>query len=60
MGDCEDGTWEHEDEESPLLEALVRGRLVKTKQAGKYLEGDVEFNGGAVITPISQLCASGQ
>jgi hypothetical protein len=34
---CEDRTSAHEDEESPLLEAVVRERLVKTQQAGKGL-----------------------
>jgi hypothetical protein len=30
--------WVHEAEESPLLEAIARERLIKTQQAGKSLE----------------------
>jgi hypothetical protein len=36
-GDYEDRTWGRETEKSPLLEAFVRERLVKTYQAGKCL-----------------------
>jgi hypothetical protein len=35
MGGCEDRTWTHEAEESPLLEAVAREWLVKIQQAGK-------------------------
>jgi hypothetical protein len=35
-GGCEDKTWARS-EESPLLEAVVRERLVKTQHAGKGL-----------------------
>jgi hypothetical protein len=41
MGDCEDRTWEREAEQSPLLEAVTRERLMKTQQAGKGLAGTV-------------------
>jgi hypothetical protein len=34
-GVCEERTWAREAEESPLLEAVARERLVKTLQAGK-------------------------
>jgi hypothetical protein len=34
---CKDRTWAREAEESPLLEAVVRERLVKTVQAGEDL-----------------------
>jgi hypothetical protein len=37
MGGCEDRTCAREDEESPLLEAVVRERLMKTQQGGKGL-----------------------
>jgi hypothetical protein len=37
MGSCEYRTWAREAEESPLLEAVARERLVKTQQAGKGL-----------------------
>jgi hypothetical protein len=40
-GGCEDRTWEREAEESPLLEAAARERLVKTQQAGKGIAGYV-------------------
>jgi hypothetical protein len=36
-GGCDQRTWEREAEESPLLEAVARVRLVKTQQAGKGL-----------------------
>jgi hypothetical protein len=36
-GVCEEGTWASETEESPLLEAVTRKRLVKTLQAGEDL-----------------------
>jgi hypothetical protein len=36
-GECEDRTRVLETEESPLLETVARGRLVKTQQAGKGL-----------------------
>jgi hypothetical protein len=38
-GGYEERTWAREAEESPLLEAVVRERLVKTQQAGKGLMG---------------------
>jgi hypothetical protein len=34
-------TWTQEAEEPPLLEAVARDRLLRTKQAGKYLSGAV-------------------
>jgi hypothetical protein len=37
MGFCEEATWVLEAEESPLLEAVARERLMKTQQAGKGL-----------------------
>jgi hypothetical protein len=40
-GGCEDRTSVHEAEESPLLVAAARKRLVKTQQAGKGLAGAV-------------------
>jgi hypothetical protein len=42
-GGCEERTWARETEESPLLEAVARKRLVKPQQAGKRLEGAVFF-----------------
>jgi hypothetical protein len=33
---CEDRTLAREAEESPLLEAVARERLMKTQQAGKF------------------------
>jgi hypothetical protein len=36
---CEETTREREAEESPLLEAVARERLVKTQQAGKDFAG---------------------
>jgi hypothetical protein len=59
-GVYEERTWAHEAEESPLLEAVVRERLVKIKQAGKGLAGGVmicelwEIIGGAVIASRSE------
>jgi hypothetical protein len=41
--------------ESPLLEAVMRERLVKTQQAGKGL-ASAEISDGAVITCSSQWC----
>jgi hypothetical protein len=41
MGGCEDRIWEREAEESPLLEAVARERLVKTQHAVKFLAGAV-------------------
>jgi hypothetical protein len=38
-GGCEERTWGREAEESPVLEAVARERLVKTQQAGKRLSG---------------------
>jgi hypothetical protein len=40
-GVCEERIWAREDEESPLLEAIARERLVKTQQTGKGLAGAV-------------------
>jgi hypothetical protein len=40
-GGCEDRIRVHEAEESPLLEAVARERLVKPQQAGKGLAGAV-------------------
>jgi hypothetical protein len=40
-GGCEAGIREREVEEFPLLEAVVRERLVETQQAGKDLAGTV-------------------
>jgi hypothetical protein len=55
-GAWEERTWAHGAEESPLLEAVAREKLVKTKQAGKSLAGDnlwiVDIRRGAVITCI--------
>jgi hypothetical protein len=42
--------WGRETEESPLLEAVTRERLVEAQQAGKGLFNAVEISGGAVIT----------
>jgi hypothetical protein len=36
-GDCEDRTSARDSEESPILDALDRKRLVKTREAGKGL-----------------------
>jgi hypothetical protein len=41
MGVCEKRTWALEAEESPLLEAVARKRLMKTQQVEKGLEGAV-------------------
>jgi hypothetical protein len=38
-GGCEDRTWAHEAEDSPLLEAVAREWQVKTQQAGEGLAG---------------------
>jgi hypothetical protein len=49
-----------EADESPLLEAVARERLVNTKQAGKYLEDDVcivEISNSAVIACSSESFA---
>jgi hypothetical protein len=43
-----------EAEEFPLLEAIVRERLVKTQQTGKGLARTVEISCGALIA-----CSSG-
>jgi hypothetical protein len=62
-GDCEDRTWAREAEESPLLEAVAKERLMKTQQAGKRLSGCcgdlwiVALSDSAVITCV---CISGQ
>jgi hypothetical protein len=40
-GGCEERIVARETEESPLLEAVVRERLMKTQQAGKGLAGAV-------------------
>jgi hypothetical protein len=40
-GVCEDRTSARESEEHPLLEAVARERLVKTRQARKGLAGAV-------------------
>jgi hypothetical protein len=53
MGGCEA-------EESPVLEAVSRERLVKTPKAGRGLAGVVVISGGAVIACSSELCISGQ
>jgi hypothetical protein len=37
MGGCEDITWDREAQESPMLEAVARERLMKTQLAGKRL-----------------------
>jgi hypothetical protein len=42
-----------EAEDSPLLEAVTRERLVKTEQAGKDLACAVVISDGAVITCTS-------
>jgi hypothetical protein len=58
-GGCEDRTWEREAEESTLLEAVARERLVKTQQAGKSSAGGVVNCGdigGAVITCTYESC----
>jgi hypothetical protein len=39
IGGCEDRTWAREAEESPLLEAVARERLVETQQTVKGLAG---------------------
>jgi hypothetical protein len=41
MGAHEESMWACEAEGSPLLEAIARGQLVKTQQAGKDLAGAV-------------------
>jgi hypothetical protein len=41
MGGCEDRNCVHEAEESPLLEAAARERLVKTQQTRTRLAGAV-------------------
>jgi hypothetical protein len=38
---CEERSWAREDGDFPLLEAVVRERLVKTQQAGKGLADPV-------------------
>jgi hypothetical protein len=43
-------------EESPLLEAVARERLVKIQQTGKGLAGAMEISGGAVITCSYESC----
>jgi hypothetical protein len=50
-----------EAEESPLLEAVVRERLMKTQQNGEILAGVVvtvncEIRGGVVISCTSESC----
>jgi hypothetical protein len=40
-GSCEERTVARETEESTLLEAVARERLMKAQQAGKYLMGAV-------------------
>jgi hypothetical protein len=40
-GVCVERTWAHEVEESPMLEAVTRERLVKTQQVEKVLAGAV-------------------
>jgi hypothetical protein len=40
-GGCEERIWAREAEDSQLLEAVIRERLVKTQQAGKCLAGAV-------------------
>jgi hypothetical protein len=40
-GVCEEWTSAHEAEESPLLETVAGGRLVKTQYPGKGLAGGV-------------------
>jgi hypothetical protein len=40
-GGCDKRTLAREAEESPLLEAIARERLVKTQQAGKGVAGAV-------------------
>jgi hypothetical protein len=60
MGGCEDKTWAREAEESPLLEAVARERLLETLQAGKELACtdlySVEINDSTVITCSSEWC----
>jgi hypothetical protein len=51
-GVCLDWTWRREAEESPLLEAVARERLVKTQQAGKG------FAGAAVICKLWRLAVA--
>jgi hypothetical protein len=61
-GGWEEKIWTGEAEESPLLEAFVRERLVKAQEAEKMLSGCcgdlwiVEIRGGAVIACISESC----
>jgi hypothetical protein len=47
--DCEDRTWAQEAEESTLLEAVTRKRLVRTHQAGK---------GGVMIFELWRLAVA--
>jgi hypothetical protein len=53
-GGCEDRTWAREAEESPLLEAVVSERFLKTLQAGEDLACSdlwiVQISDSAVIT----------
>jgi hypothetical protein len=62
MGGCEERIWERKAEESPLLEAIARERLMKRQQAGKRFSGCcgdlwiVEISGGAVIASTSESC----
>jgi hypothetical protein len=39
MDGCDKRTWAREAEDSPLLEAVARERLMKEQQAGKSLRG---------------------
>jgi hypothetical protein len=61
-GGCEEWTWAREDEESPLLAAAARERLVKTTVGWKRLSGCsgdlwiVETSGGAVTACSSESC----
>jgi hypothetical protein len=54
MGGCNKRTSAREAEESPLLEAVARERLVKIKQAGRGLAGAVEISSGTVIACNSE------
>jgi hypothetical protein len=61
-GRCEERTWPREAEESPLLEAVARERLVKTQQAGRRLSGCcgdlwiVGIGDGSVIACSTKSC----
>jgi hypothetical protein len=54
-GGCEERTWAREAEESPLLEAVARERLMKIQQAGKRLASAM-----VICLQFRVMCISGQ